>query len=503
MDALQQDLRRLVPLVEDLGAARAAADPHRQHFHIQPPVGWLNDPNGLCKAGDTYHVFYQYGPFDPNGGVKCWGHVTSTDLLHWRQEPVMLYPDQPYDCHGVYSGSALWEDGTLWLFFTGNVKREGRYDYVTAGRENNLCLATSRDGRTAETNECLLYNAGYPAGLSCHVRDPKVWAQDGRYYMALGARTLGDRGEVLIFESADKRHWRAINTLTTDAPFGYMWECPDLFALDGQWYLLVSPQGIECQNRYGCGYFPLYGDFRGKYTLGAFHPLDGGFDYYAPQSFLDGDRRLQFGWMGMPDAPYTNPTTACGWQHCLTVPRVLTRGADGRLRSLLCAGSRAAAELPADHRGRRGPCLRRNGPDGAPLLHGPGPFGRAHGAPPCAGRPLPQRAGPGRRLQPGNFPERRRGGPDHPLLPRARPRRPLHAGRARHRLAAVALMRGPSGPAKRRAGLCGPAVLPASAGDDLLPRAVFCILARKNRAATSCRGTAFFLGFGADRVPEK
>lgn len=361
MNALQQDLRRLVPLVEDLGAARAAADPHRQHFHIQPPVGWLNDPNGLCKAGDTYHVFYQYGPFDPNGGVKCWGHVTSTDLLHWRQEPVMLYPDQPYDCHGVYSGSALWEDGTLWLFFTGNVKREGRYDYVTAGRENNLCLATSRDGRTAETNECLLYNAGYPAGLSCHVRDPKVWAQDGRYYMALGARTLGDRGEVLIFESADKRHWRAINTLTTDAPFGYMWECPDLFALDGQWYLLVSPQGIECQNRYGCGYFPLYGDFRGKYTLGAFHPLDGGFDYYAPQSFLDGDRRLQFGWMGMPDAPYTNPTTACGWQHCLTVPRVLTRGADGALLQNpapeLAALRGAPAALAAGQTAAFGPCF--------------------------------------------------------------------------------------------------------------------------------------------------
>lgn len=33
------------------------------------------------------------------------------------------------------------------------------------------------------------------------------------------------------------------------------WECPDLFGLDGQWFLAVSPQGIECQNVYGCGYF--------------------------------------------------------------------------------------------------------------------------------------------------------------------------------------------------------------------------------------------------------
>ena len=68
MNALQRDLKRLVPMVEAAGAARAAADPHRQKLHVQPPVGWLNDPNGLCQIGDEYHVFYQYGPFDPTGG---------------------------------------------------------------------------------------------------------------------------------------------------------------------------------------------------------------------------------------------------------------------------------------------------------------------------------------------------------------------------------------------------------------------------------------------------
>ena len=340
MNALQRDLKRLVPLVERLGADRAAADPHRQRLHIQPAVGWLNDPNGLCKVGDTYHVFYQYGPFDPTGGVKHWGHVTSTDLLHWQRQPVILYPDEPFDCHGAYSGSALYEDGQLWLFYTGNIKLPGDYDHITTGRENNLCLATSRDCLTIDTKECLLHNADYPAGLSCHVRDPKVWRQDGTYYMVLGARTREDRGEVLVFASQDKRQWRHINTITTPEPFGYMWECPDLFQLDGQWFLLVSPQGIPCQNVYGCGYFPLYGDFRGAYTLGDFRPLDGGFDYYAPQSFLDGDRRLQFGWMAMPDAPYTNPTLAYGWQNCLTFPRQLRREGSVLLQS-------PAAELEA------------------------------------------------------------------------------------------------------------------------------------------------------------
>ena len=333
MNALQRDLKKLVPLVEALGAEKVESDPHRQRFHVQPTVGWLNDPNGLCRIGDTYHVFYQYGPFDATGGVKHWGHVTSRDLMHWERQPVMLYPDEPFDCHGVYSGSALVEDGTMYLYYTGNVKHPGDYDYIKQGRGHNVCLATSRDGIHLDSKQCLLYNKDYPAGLTCHVRDPKVFACNGRYYIVLGARTVEDRGEVLVWESADKLHWTCINTLTTPEPFGYMWECPDLFCVDGQWYLAVSPQGIPCQNVYGCGCFAVQGDWRRECRLGSFQTADHGFDFYAAQSFADeGGRRIQMGWMGMPDAPYGNaPTVAHGWQHCMTVPRVLTRGSDGAL----------------------------------------------------------------------------------------------------------------------------------------------------------------------------
>lgn len=333
MNALQRDLKKLVPLVESLGKADVEADPYRQQFHLQPPVGWLNDPNGLCVYGGQYHAFFQYGPFDVTGGVKHWGHAVSTDLMHWEPLPVMLYPDEPFDCHGVYSGSALIEGTEMYLYYTGNVKHPGDYDYIKQGRGHNVCLAVSHDGKTVASKQCLLYNKDYPAGLTCHVRDPKVFAYEGKYYMVLGARTLEDKGEVLVLESTDKLHWNHINTLTTPEPFGYMWECPDLFCLDGQWYLAVSPQGIQCQNIYGCGYFAVYGDWRAHCTLGEFHEADFGFDYYAPQSFVDENgRRIQIGWMGMPDADYGNaPTVAHGWQHCFTVPRLLTKGPGGTL----------------------------------------------------------------------------------------------------------------------------------------------------------------------------
>ena len=333
MNALQRDLKKLVPLVESLGKADVEADPHRQQFHLQPPVGWLNDPNGLCVYGGQYHAFFQYGPFDVTGGVKHWGHAVSTDLMHWEPLPVMLYPDEPFDCHGVYSGSALIEGTEMYLYYTGNVKHPGDFDYIKQGRGHNVCLAVSHDGKTVASKQCLLYNKDYPAGLTCHVRDPKVFVYEGKYYMVLGARTLEDKGEVLVLESIDKLHWTHINTLTTPEAFGYMWECPDLFCLDGQWYLAVSPQGIQCQNVYGCGYFAVYGDWRAHCTLGEFHEADFGFDYYAPQSFVDENgRRIQIGWMGMPDADYGNaPTVAHGWQHCFTVPRLLTKGPGGTL----------------------------------------------------------------------------------------------------------------------------------------------------------------------------
>ena len=333
MNALQRDLKKLVPLVESLGKADVEADPYRQQFHLQPPVGWLNDPNGLCVYGGQYHAFFQYGPFDVTGGVKHWGHAVSTDLMHWEPLPVMLYPDEPFDCHGVYSGSALIEGTEMYLYYTGNVKHPGDFDYIKQGRGHNVCLAVSHDGKTVASKQCLLYNKDYPAGLTCHVRDPKVFAYEGKYYMVLGARTLEDKGEVLVLESIDKLHWNHINTLTTPEIFGYMWECPDLFCLDGQWYLAVSPQGIACQNIYGCGYFAVYGDWRAHCTLGEFHEMDAGFDYYAPQSFVDENgRRIQIGWMGMPDADYGNaPTVAHGWQHCFTVPRLLTKGENGTL----------------------------------------------------------------------------------------------------------------------------------------------------------------------------
>jgi beta-fructofuranosidase len=109
-----------------------------------------------------------------------------------------------------------------------------------------------------------------------------------------------------------------------------MWECPDYFELNEAGVLIFSPQGLEPSgdenhNIYQSGYVigkPLDTGTR-RLEHGAFHELDRGFDFYAPQTMIDPQgRRIMVAWMGLPDIEY--PTDPNGWAHCLTLPRELT-----------------------------------------------------------------------------------------------------------------------------------------------------------------------------------
>lgn len=327
MSALTNDLKKLTAAAEKRAAAEGV---FRQKFHLMPPTGWLNDPNGLCQSDGVFHAFFQYSPFDPEGGAKLWGHYTSRNMIDWEYKGVPLYPDQPFDCSGVYSGCAYLEDGQMYLYYTGNVKLEDRddYDYVNTGREANTVLVTSPDGKQFSRKRLLMRNSDYPSDLTLHVRDPKVWKEDGVYYMLQGARTKDDVGQGILFRSDDKISWSFAGRVETKEKFGYMWECPDYFETDGVKVFSASVQGLDGEewkdrNVYQSGYFLVDGDILGEYSLSDYRLWDYGFDYYAPQSFEAEDgRRILIGWMGMPDCDeYTNLTIREGWQHCFTFPR--------------------------------------------------------------------------------------------------------------------------------------------------------------------------------------
>jgi len=67
-------------------------DKDRLHYHLMPETGWLNDPNGLCQFHGTYHIYYQFTPFEPTGELKLWGtlHHKGLHFIFQNEEPVLF-----------------------------------------------------------------------------------------------------------------------------------------------------------------------------------------------------------------------------------------------------------------------------------------------------------------------------------------------------------------------------------------------------------------------------
>ena len=94
----------------------------RPRYHVTPPTGWLNDPNGPFPLGGEWHLFYQHHAGGTEWGTPHWGHVRSRDLARWEHLPVALSPTPGGpDRDGCWSGCAASLDGRPVLFYTGIV----------------------------------------------------------------------------------------------------------------------------------------------------------------------------------------------------------------------------------------------------------------------------------------------------------------------------------------------------------------------------------------------
>lgn len=331
---------------EAMAASRAHLDPDLPVFHIHPPVGRINDPNGLLIKDGVYHVFFQFGPFFP-AGATFWGHASSEDLIHWTVHDPAIAPDRDYDRNGAYSGNAFLVGDEVWLFYTGNV-RPGN---VT--RASYQCLVTTPDlvHFTKYEGNPIIDTA--PEGFTPHFRDPQVWEDtDGTYRMAVGAKRIGNVGAMAFLRSTDLLNWTYEGDLSfPDAggmfdEFGYMWECPNFITMTDEVtgetkdVLIFSPQGIPAREEHFRNIFAV-GYVVGRLEGTEFHEatditeMDMGFEYYAPQVFkrAPGDEGpvTYISWVGNSATDDHPSLDAYGWIHCLTVPRTLTLH-DGKLR---------------------------------------------------------------------------------------------------------------------------------------------------------------------------
>ena len=296
-------------------------------YHIKPKSGFLNDPNGLVQFKGVYHAFYQWLEEVKPQGPKSWAHCTSKDLVHWEDKGIALKPDMWYDKDGCYSGNTVVFNEKIYLFYTGNVRDEN------GDRETYQCLATSEDGKTFIKHGPVVY---LPEGYTAHFRDPKVWRDEDEnlWYMIVGAQTSEMKGNVALFWSEDLLNWNYKGKLLPEAMnWGYMCECPDLIRFDDKYILIISRQEKIIENgieKDSCNAIWISGEFskeNGKFIPnGEENRLDYGFDFYAPQSFVDENKRtLYMAWMGGGEYDYqmSQPAVKEGWLHSFTYPREL------------------------------------------------------------------------------------------------------------------------------------------------------------------------------------
>jgi beta-fructofuranosidase len=303
----------------------------RPRYHLSSRCGWMNDPNGFSFYGGKYHMFYQYYPYDNKWGPMHWAHAESTDLLHWEYLPVILAPEEDYDGFGCFSGSCeTLPDGRHLAIYTG-VAHSQTLPGKGGTQTQNIAIGDGLNyekyaGNPVITPEML------PEGSSfIDFRDPKIWrCKDGSYRTVIAARDSAEHGIIVLFSSEDGLTWKFENVLAHD-PEAAMWECPDIFELDGAGLFLTSQlneywQGSvlakECKTMYFVG---ECGEEVSSFTFDetSSRPIDLGLDFYAPQTMVTPDgRRIMIGWM-QNWVSLGNRLPGLPWYGQLTAPREL------------------------------------------------------------------------------------------------------------------------------------------------------------------------------------
>ena len=237
---------------------------YRDQYHYSVKDGWANDPNGLVYYNGTYHMFYQFYD-DTKWGPMHWAHATSTDLIHWEEQPIALYPDAN---GAMFSGCIVAdEQNTSGLFADG---KGGLVALITAdGNGQRIKLAYSTDeGKTwTKVDDIAADWTDDPLG-NRDFRDPKVFRWEGKWFMVIAG------GPLRIYSSDNLKDWTCESTYAN-----LHTECPDLYPVqleDGTVKWVLSRGG-----RY--------------YKIGDFKQIDGNWQFVPDEAYQDSDGVMNFG----------------------------------------------------------------------------------------------------------------------------------------------------------------------------------------------------------------
>lgn len=309
----------------------------RPNLHFSPRAGWMNDPNGMIRVDGVWHLFFQHDPDSTVHGPMHWGHAASTDLVHWEEQPIALYPNDLGTC---FSGSAIeTEEGAVKLLYTAHSRTSTGQDYQVQ------CLVHA--DRTLSKYENHAANPVVPNPGLTAFRDPKViWHEASCKWIML----VTEGQSIGFYGSDDLERWTHLSSFgeTHGRHSPGPWECPDMVPLtapNGEtvWVLIVglNPGGYAPGS--GTQYF--IGKFDGTTFTNANPPetelwLDYGRDYYAAQTFFErGGTAAPVAIAWASNWLYAKQTQTAAFRGVMSLPREL------RLQDTP-DGLRLAARLP-------------------------------------------------------------------------------------------------------------------------------------------------------------
>ena len=293
---------------------------HRPTYHHTPAYGWMNDPNGMFFKDGVWHLYFQYNPYGSYWENMSWGHSTSTDLIHWEQQPTALVGD---GLGTIFSGSCVVDKENTAGFGANAVVAF----YTSAGERQTQSMAYSTDGGKTFTKYA---NNPVLTSEAPDFRDPKVFwnAEAGFWNMILA---VGQ--EMQIFSSANLKDWTFESSFGRQyGNHGGVWECPDLMKMpvegtdQSKWMLIcnINPGGPfgGSATQYFVGTFDGH-TFQCESAPEVTKWMDYGKDHYATVTFSDApdNRKVAIAWMS-------------NWQYANQVPTKQFRSANSIARDL-------------------------------------------------------------------------------------------------------------------------------------------------------------------------
>lgn len=230
-------------------------EPYRPAFHYTPAKNWMNDPNGMVFHKGVYHLYYQHNPSGNTWGNMSWGHATSTDLTHWKEQPLAISADDQED---VFSGSVVVDKDNSSGFGTAeNPPLVAIYTSAYKDASAHRGLQAQSLAYSLDDGQTWTKYSGNPVlnRNSANFRDPKVvWYDNpagGGYWVMTAVEA--QEHKVVLYKSANLKDWSALSEFGPANATGGQWECPDLFplAVDGdpsnvKWVMVVNinPGGV-------------------------------------------------------------------------------------------------------------------------------------------------------------------------------------------------------------------------------------------------------------------